>query len=300
MTAILPKVKLLPWIILVLLLAGLTLVLLTNKYSQDIRSKAVLWPQTLTRVLVAPGQITTSLSSSPTNLSALAYDQYDQPIVSGVTYEWGISSTNTVGTLNSLDNLAEFTPLNTGTGNLYVIARQSAIYVIGSVVVDVSLDGPPATPFPQCIYCQNNNDCPQGQSCAVGGYCHLACLDSLPPCLVPEPYCPRPSPSPAFTTYYLKLLLQAYTSLLDGFFPDGKLNMLDAGLIMKQLSVPQPSANAGCAASGGTWELFPDSCADSCEIVNNPNPVCLQVITASCDCGPDKCWDGLTCINNPL
>lgn len=658
MPANLSKSKYGSWIILVLLLIGLPLVLLANKYSQDIRSKAVLWPQTLTRVLIAPGQITTSLTSSPTNLSALAYDQYDQPIVSGVTYEWGISSTNTVGTLNSHDNLAEFTPLNSGTGDLYVVARQGALNVTGSVAVDVSASGnvciainkiinvtppggsgachdlqmaidavpsqnpqtsgpnsgytvklapgtyyipqtpntfdimvknkdrihieggpssksvhlvftdnhggiyidnssgsltwmeisglatnglvsvhnsrnfglgylhlydsgahtldmydsdsvslynsevsaaaggvevgnvqnllisnnvihdadngisvgtssgkifanlisanrengirlngknqltissntivdnnrrltnplytaavfigysvpdavskvtleknivaynsgvgvgvrnedttqvnlalfyndiygnaqnflnvtdptgingnisanpmfgsagnetsfycllpnspaiygnpaayeymghrgpcgsevPPASPLPVCIYCQTDSDCPTGQTCAAGGYCHAACLDGNPRCLLPEPVCPLPSaiPTPSFTPEYLKNLLQVYGSWVGDFYPDGKFNLLDIALILAQIqwsapgTSPLPQDQTLCQQSGGTWQGFPNSCADSCDIVNVPNPVCLQVITASCECGEARCWNGEICVDDPL
>ncbi len=168
-----PKSRLGSWVILVLLLVGLPVVLLANKYSQDTRTRAVQWPQTLTKVNIDPGLITTSLSSAATNLSTLAYDQYNQPIVSGITYEWGISSTNTVGTLKTHDNLAEFTPLNTGTGDLYVVARQGALNVTGSVAVNVIYGDSACIPVNKVIHVT-----PPGSS----GACHdlQTAIDAVP------------------------------------------------------------------------------------------------------------------------
>jgi hypothetical protein len=57
-------------------------------------------------------------------LSALAYDQYEWPIWDGVTYEWGISSANSVGSVSPINGtIANFMPLNPGTGDVYVVAR---------------------------------------------------------------------------------------------------------------------------------------------------------------------------------
>ncbi len=47
-----------------------------------------------------------------------------------------------------------------------------------------------------------------------------------------------------------------------------------------------------CEEQGGEWKTFPDACADFC----NAGDMCAQVLTESCDCGPDECWDGQKCI----
>lgn len=62
---------------------------------------------------------------------------------------------------------------------------------------------------------------------------------------------------------------------------------------------PNPPGQSACSASGGTWETFPNSCVDSCEKAADPGLMCLTVLTDGCNCGPDRCWDGDTCVNNP-
>ena len=51
---------------------------------------------------------------------------------------------------------------------------------------------------------------------------------------------------------------------------------------------------SSCSNSGGTWKEFPNGCADSCYGTSTP-AVCTSVITESCDCGQDKCWNGSQC-----
>ncbi|MFW6282460.1 MAG: hypothetical protein ACOC1P_00200 [Minisyncoccales bacterium] len=46
-----------------------------------------------------------------------------------------------------------------------------------------------------------------------------------------------------------------------------------------------------CEAAGGEWREFSNACADKC----NTSDVCAQALTYSCDCGPNMCWNGLTC-----
>ena len=51
-----------------------------------------------------------------------------------------------------------------------------------------------------------------------------------------------------------------------------------------------------CEASGGTIKQFGDGCADSCDLARNKgNMACPTVLTTSCDCGSDKCWNGISC-----
>jgi len=56
-----------------------------------------------------------------------------------------------------------------------------------------------------------------------------------------------------------------------------------------------------CGMAGGSWIEFPDSCTDQCEVFQLGEAVfCAQVLTPGCECGPDRCWDGSTCVNNPV
>jgi hypothetical protein len=54
-----------------------------------------------------------------------------------------------------------------------------------------------------------------------------------------------------------------------------------------------------CEIAGGTWKPFNSACADTCDFVRNPTThFCAQLLTESCDCGDDKCWNGETCEDN--
>jgi len=48
-----------------------------------------------------------------------------------------------------------------------------------------------------------------------------------------------------------------------------------------------------CNKNGGQWRGFSDSSADKCD-----QSIGADVIIQSCDCGPDECWDGVTCVPN--
>lgn len=75
-------------------------------------------------IRINPEIITTDIKGQPIYLSALAYDTGGNPIWSGVSYQWGMSSTNAVGTLipNANDKLATFVPsaTNRGIGDIWV------------------------------------------------------------------------------------------------------------------------------------------------------------------------------------
>ena len=59
------------------------------------------------------------------DFSALAYSADNQPIWSGVTYEWGISSDNSIGSIFPTDgNRTQFEAQNPGSGDIYVIVKQ--------------------------------------------------------------------------------------------------------------------------------------------------------------------------------
>ena len=110
----------------------------------------------INRVDIHPGNIITEVGSNPIHLSTLAFDSNNQPIWSGITYEWGISSSNSIATLETNNNLATFFPLNPGTGDLYVVARYQGDYLSGSISVNVS--SPNSTPTPPPVPGDANGD----------------------------------------------------------------------------------------------------------------------------------------------
>ncbi len=54
-----------------------------------------------------------------------------------------------------------------------------------------------------------------------------------------------------------------------------------------------------CRQGGGEWRQFPNGCVDSCNYAANPGVMCTQALTYGCDCGPDQCWSGDICVDNP-
>jgi len=78
----------------------------------------------LTRVDIHAVTKTATVGKGSVGLSALAYNENNQPIWSGVTYEWGISSANSVGSVSPTSGtITNFMPLNAGVGDVYVVAR---------------------------------------------------------------------------------------------------------------------------------------------------------------------------------
>jgi|GEM_PF-3033746 len=51
-----------------------------------------------------------------------------------------------------------------------------------------------------------------------------------------------------------------------------------------------------CYLGGGVWGTCPTTCGDYCSAIGS---VCGALLTACCDCGPEKCWDGSKCVPNP-
>ena len=97
-------------IFLILLIIALPIFIFVAYQRQQIRSRAA--SPTMGSVHINPEGITTDLSGKTVYLSTLAYDQSGNPIWSGVSYQWGISSSNSIGMLypNTNDKLAEFKP----------------------------------------------------------------------------------------------------------------------------------------------------------------------------------------------
>jgi hypothetical protein len=53
-----------------------------------------------------------------------------------------------------------------------------------------------------------------------------------------------------------------------------------------------------CERVDGIWKDFPNGCVDFCSYARNESLECAEVVTDSCDCGPDRCWNGSTCEPN--
>lgn len=49
-----------------------------------------------------------------------------------------------------------------------------------------------------------------------------------------------------------------------------------------------------CVDSGGVWHQFPNACADKCG--TQDDDLCAEVLTMSCDCGENRCWNGSSCV----
>jgi hypothetical protein len=99
---------------------------------------------------IQPGQLTTLPNGIPVGLSTLLFNQFG-PIFSGVSYDWGISSTNSVGTLTQINgNIASFLPLHIGNGMIFVNAHYAGTTLTKAMPVNVlsSLPIASATPSP--------------------------------------------------------------------------------------------------------------------------------------------------------
>lgn len=203
-------------IVLMAVLLAIPITYLVSQSEQDIRQRAQIPDQIPTKIYISPGKILTAFDSQPIRMSAELLDEKGRPIKNGVTFEWGISSKYTVGTLIEVNqNLASFKPQNDGSGDIYIKATYEDSLVnkilIGSIPVVVLRGDPQPTATPMA---------------SIG-----------PP--------------------------------------------------------------ATCLQAGGTWRTdFPNSCVDYC-FEPGAQPVCAQVISSGCDCGPQKCWSGTTCIDNP-
>jgi hypothetical protein len=103
----------------------------------------------LTSVRINLSSIETTVGAQTEGLSALAYDQDNQPIWQGVSYEWGVSSASSIGILNPIyGNITNFQPLNAGTGDIFVIARSEDKYVTSSVQAVITAPSPTQIPSP--------------------------------------------------------------------------------------------------------------------------------------------------------
>ena len=132
----------------------------TNWFSQA--APAVQIPAS---VHIMPEKIVEKLGGKETNLSALVYDTDNHPIWKGVSYQWSMSTTNSIGSLhvNANDKLATFIPSNKnrGRGDIVVKAISASGVATGSIAVYVGVvPAPSPTPDP----CFGSTD---GSSCKI-------------------------------------------------------------------------------------------------------------------------------------
>lgn len=85
---------------------------------------------------------------------------------------------------------------------------------------------------------------------------------------------------------------------VDGNTYPNKCVLVEAGTEISYHAPCRGGAYDACYASGGEWKLFSNTCVDSCSAVGS-NGMCGQAMTEGCDCGPNQCWDGERCVDNP-
>lgn len=133
--------------ILVMGLAA-SVILVTER--QEIRKKAVGKPVSdIALAVYCPNHLAISLGGS-CPFSALAQDADGRFIWQGVTYEWGISSQNSIGTLSSISGpVTTITAKNEGYGDLWVSTYQEdGTRKYKSIGVNVGSTLPTPTPTP--------------------------------------------------------------------------------------------------------------------------------------------------------
>jgi len=94
--------------LLPLLLAAIVLLIAVQRIQTYVSQAAAKKCEPIAKVMLNPGIINTFTNSRPTHISVLAYDQYNRPIWREVTYDWGISSINSVGTIKAKHDLASY------------------------------------------------------------------------------------------------------------------------------------------------------------------------------------------------
>jgi len=89
-------------------------------------------PGELYAVNIHPGRIDATESGEQIGMSTLATDASGTAIKEGITFEWGISSNTTIGTLERTDTDTNvFFPGKPGRGDLFVTARQRTLILPG-------------------------------------------------------------------------------------------------------------------------------------------------------------------------
>ncbi len=140
-------VKFFPLLILLLALPVVVIVALQRQSTRNFAGGGT--ESLLASVEIHPGSIDIREDYKSIGVSALAFDIAGSPMFSGITYEWSMSSTNSVATLTKTDgDITELIPLNPGYADLHVVARSGNKTVEKSVKVTVRFaDGSlPPTP----------------------------------------------------------------------------------------------------------------------------------------------------------
>lgn len=240
-----------------------TLALLNSQ--QDIRQRAS-GPNDIHHLAFNPPYIQMDSVGKPVNLSVMAYDANNNPLYDLPSYEWGISSTNSVGTLTSVKGaIATFVPKNIGYADIYVIASGASI-IKASIPVYVGITPAPNTPTPP-------PNTPTGAATPTSitqPTCtpRPACLDATsgPKCAVVEPaggFCP-PNISPTGTCNG-----QVTTSFYKGNCADDLYMSVTAGC-------PDgfnPIASTGqCTTKAKLANLALSACAGHISCTTTPTP----------------------------
>jgi hypothetical protein len=112
-------------------------ILITVTFGLFFASSATAYVQTLTSVRINPEVLPSLKVGDKAYFSTLGFDQLGNPIFSGITYEWNISSTGTVGYIrpNTTGKVAILDLVGAGSGDLYVIARQGGTQVSRSILI---------------------------------------------------------------------------------------------------------------------------------------------------------------------
>lgn len=139
-----------PLLPIVGLAATLPILVAGVQVTQNLLSKATTPPpQVSAKVVIRPEQIISQPSGQPISVSALAYDPQGQPIQQGVTYEWDMSSSSSLGKIESHNDIATYYPTAaTGTGDLQVKATTIFGPLVASAQVCQGVPCPTPTPTP--------------------------------------------------------------------------------------------------------------------------------------------------------
>ena len=199
---------------IIIILLALPVTIVAGRQIQDLRNFAANETQVLGFVQVNLGSLSTKIGDSDTQMSALAYDPAGRPIWADVTYEWSMSSINSVGTLGATSgNISSFKPLQLGYGDLHIIARMGPASVEKSIPVivadanGVTPTPPSISPTPTCLLPEGCSTITPKPTCRP----RPSCLDQTPRCAIPETsdMCPPPSPKPTETIKTLTFYPQA-------------------------------------------------------------------------------------------